>query len=199
MTRSQRAVKRAFDIGLALTGLALSGWLIVLAVIAARLDTGQPGIFRQRRIGLDGRGFMLLKIRTMRDARGQATTVTTAGDPRITRLGRLLRRTKLDELPQLLNVLAGDMSFVGPRPDVAGFADMLQGEDRLILSVRPGITGPATLRFRDEERLLADCDDPERYNRDVIFPEKVRLNLDYIRNYRFSDDLKLIWRTVCQR
>ena len=193
------AIKRSFDILLSAIGLVLLSWLIVLTYVAACLDTGASGFFRQDRVGRFGRIFKITKLRTMRVDSTIDTTVTTASDPRITRLGRLFRRYKIDELPQLFNVFMGHMSFVGPRPDVKGFADQLEGEDRLILSVRPGITGPATLRFRNEERLLQDCDDPEHYNRDVIFAEKVRLNLEYIRNYRLSDDLKIIWRTLFLR
>jgi len=196
MTPGQAAIKRGFDIVLAGTGLIVFSWLIGLAYLAARLDTGASGFFRQERVGRYGRPFQMVKIRTMRDDPALHTNVTTAADPRITPLGRLLRHSKIDELPQLFNVLIGDMSFVGPRPDVQGFADQLEGEDRLLLSVRPGITGPATLKFRNEERLLDGCDDPERYNREVVYPEKVRLNLEYIRNYRFVDDLVMIWRTV---
>jgi len=124
------------------------------------------------------------------------TTVTRRGDPRITPLGSLLRRTKIDELPQLWNVLLGDMSFVGPRPDVPGFADILQGEEREMLSIRPGITGPATLKYRDEEELLAAQDDPEGYNRDVIWPDKVKINLNYIRNWSLGRDIGYIVKTV---
>ncbi|MGM0760450.1 MAG: sugar transferase, partial [Thermodesulfobacteriota bacterium] len=103
---------------------------------------------------------------------------------------------KIDALPQLINALKGDMSFVGPRPDVPGYADLLEGEDRVILSVRPGITGPATLHYRDEEALLAEQDDPEAYNRDVIWPDKVRLNREYVENWSFRKDLQYIWQTV---
>jgi lipopolysaccharide/colanic/teichoic acid biosynthesis glycosyltransferase len=124
------------------------------------------------------------------------TSVTTAHDVRITPVGRFLRRAKLDELPQLINVLKGDMSFVGPRPDVPGFADALTGEDRVILSVRPGITGPATLRYRDEESLLAGAEHPEQYNREVLWPDKVRLNREYVRQWSFRGDMVYIWRTI---
>jgi hypothetical protein len=117
-------------------------------------------------------------------------------DPRITRIGRLLRKTKLDELPQLVHVLFGQMSFVGPRPDVPGYADKLKGEDRVILSVRPGITGPATLKYRDEEALLAAQDDPERYNNEVLWPDKVRLNRQYVQNWSFWTDIRLILKTL---
>ena len=189
-------LKRGFDFAGALLGLILVGWLIVLAALAARMDVGASGIFRHRRVGRDGRPFDLLKIRTMRSLPGVQTNVTTADDPRITRLGRVLRRTKIDELPQLVNVLKGEMSFVGPRPDVAEYTDHLSETDRVVLSVRPGITGLATLRFRDEEQLLARQADPERYNREVIFPEKIRLNRQYIEEYSFLLDLKYLILTL---
>lgn len=132
----------------------------------------------------------------MKNLPGINTNVTTDKDPRITRLGRFFRKTKIDELPQLINVFLGQMSFVGPRPDVPGFADKLTGDDRIILTVRPGITGPATLKFRDEEKLLAAQSDPERYNREVIYPEKVRLNREYVENYSFWQDIKYIFQTI---
>jgi len=194
--RAAQAVKRLLDIGASLSGLLLTGWIIVLAALVARLETGEPGIFVQSRIGRHGRPFDLYKIRTMNSAAGKATTVTTRDDPRITRSGRFFRRTRIDELPQLYNVLVGEMSLVGPRPDVAGFADRLEGAERAILSLRPGITGPATLAFRDEEALLAGVGDPEAYNRDVVYPEKVRINLDYIRHYSLRNDLRYIFRTL---
>jgi lipopolysaccharide/colanic/teichoic acid biosynthesis glycosyltransferase len=132
----------------------------------------------------------------MRDHSNISTTVTSADDPRITSLGRFFRRYKLDELPQLINVFFGQMSLVGPRPDVPGFADQLEGDDRIMLNVRPGITGPATLRFRDEEELLLGVENAEQYNREVIFPEKVRLNREYIENYSLRDDLRYIFVTL---
>jgi lipopolysaccharide/colanic/teichoic acid biosynthesis glycosyltransferase len=192
----KQVLKRGFDLMVSLLGLLLAGWLIPLLVLLARHDTGLPGLFVQDRIGRFGRPFRLLKIRTMRSSRTVTTTVTTRGDTRITTLGRHLRRWKLDELPQLINVLRGDMSLVGPRPDVAGFADRLTGADRVILTVRPGITGPATLRFRDEEQLLAAQPDPEEYNRMVVFPEKVRLNRLYVEGYGFWKDLGYVLETV---
>lgn len=153
-------------------------------------------MFTQLRVGRAGRMFKIMKIRTMRDLPTVSTTVTTAADPRITRLGRLLRRTKVDELPQLVNVLLGQMSFVGPRPDVPGFLDALQGRERLILTLRPGLTGPATLKYRNEEAILSAVADPETYNREVIYPDKVSINLAYLEQYRFSRDLGYLWRTV---
>jgi lipopolysaccharide/colanic/teichoic acid biosynthesis glycosyltransferase len=115
---------------------------------------------------------------------------------RITKSGALFRKTKIDELPQLFNVLFGSMSFVGPRPDVVGFADMLEGEDRIILSIRPGITGPASLKYKDEESLLAEQENPEQYNRDVIWPDKVKINRVYIREWSLRKDVDYIKKTV---
>lgn len=192
----QAGIKRVFDFVFSLLGLVLSGGLIVLAWLAASLDTRSNGFFTQARVGKDGKQFTLVKIKTMRPGHELTTTVTRSGDPRITSLGRFFRKTKIDELPQLWNVLCGDMSFVGPRPDVPGFADQLEGEERLLLSIRPGITGPATLKYRNEERLLASADDPEAYNRDVIWPDKVRINLDYIRRWSLLSDLRYIWQTI---
>jgi lipopolysaccharide/colanic/teichoic acid biosynthesis glycosyltransferase len=196
LTPWQRSLKRAFDLTVALVLLVPTLPVILAAALAASWDTGGSGFFLQERVGQGGRLFRVIKIRTMRPVAGPASTVTTRHDPRVTRLGRLLRRTKVDELPQLFNVLLGQMSLVGPRPDVAGFADALRGEDRLILAVRPGITGPATLQYRDEETLLAGVDDPERYNREVIFPDKIRLNRDYVTHWSFAGDLGYMWRTV---
>jgi len=196
LTPAQAGLKRGFDLLGAAAGLLLTFWLIVLAWVLATIDTRQNGFFVQERVGRHGRVFRVVKIRTMRPSRVHTTTVTTGHDPRITPLGRFFRRTKIDELPQLINVLLGQMSFVGPRPDVPGFADALEGEDRLVVSVRPGITGPATLKYRDEESMLAAVEDPEAYNREVIFPDKVRINREYVQNWSLRKDLGYIWRTV---
>lgn len=199
LSRTQAATKRGFDVLGASLGLLLTWWLVVFAWLVATIDTRQNGFFTQYRIGRYGRLFRVIKIRTMRNVSGVDTTVTARGDPRITPLGRLLRKAKIDELPQLINVLRGDMSFVGPRPDVPGYADRLTGEDRVILSIRPGITGPATLKYRDEEVILAGHADPEAYNRDVIFPDKVRLNREYIENWNLPADIRYIWQTIAGR
>lgn len=193
---SEAVRKRLFDLTLSATGLVLAGWLILLAWLAASIDTRSNGFFTQKRVGRQGRVFTVVKIKTMRPDASLTTTVTQSGDPRITSLGRFFRKTKIDELPQLWNVLLGQMSFVGPRPDVPGFADRLEGEERLMLSIRPGITGPATLKYKEEESLLAAADDPEAYNREVIWPDKVRINLDYIRNWSLLWDVRYIWWTV---
>ena len=193
---SQAVLKRVFDIFFAILGLAFSWWLILIAWLAATIEMRSNGFFVQTRVGMNGRLFTVVKIKTMRPIRDVGTTVTQRGDPRITRLGAFFRSTKIDELPQLWNVLCGHMSFVGPRPDVPGFADRLDGEARALLSIRPGITGPATLTYRNEEVLLAQQTDPEAYNRSVIWPDKVRINLDYIRNWSLRGDLQYIIKTV---
>lgn len=196
LSPSEAFQKRAFDLFFAALGLLATGWLIVLAWFAATIETRSNGFFVQKRVGKSGKIFRVVKIKTMRPVVAFDTTVTRRGDPRITPLGAFFRRTKIDELPQLWNVLLGDMSFVGPRPDVPGFADTLEGEERAMLSIRPGITGPATLKYRNEEELLAAQEDPEAYNREVIWPDKVKINLDYIRNWSLARDIKYILDTV---
>ncbi len=180
---------------------ALVGLLVlwpVLAVVAVCVRVKMPGgsvIFRQRRVGKDGRLFTMYKFRSMTVGHG-GSSVSVAGESRITPLGAKLRRYKLDELPELWNVLCGDMSFVGPRPDVPGYADRLTGDDREMLRLRPGITGPASMKYRDEEELLAAQTDPQRYNDEVIFPDKVRLNRYYLHHYSFLTDIRMIVCTV---
>lgn len=189
-------VKRLFDATLSFFGLVLSAWLIVIGWFIASIETRSNGFFLQKRIGQYGKPFSVIKIKTMYDRRKDDSTVTTLNDQRITKSGMFFRRSKIDELPQLFNVLVGDMSFVGPRPDVPGYADKLSVEDQIILTLRPGVTGPATLKYRDEETLLASQQDPEKYNREVIYPDKVRINKDYILNYSFFSDLHYIFQTI---
>lgn len=196
LTLLQATIKRVFDFSVALLGLLVSWWLILIAFLAASLDTRSNGFFIQDRVGKDGKIIRVVKIKTMRPDSKTTTTVTRSGDPRITPLGRFFRKTKIDELPQLWNVLLGQMSFVGPRPDVPGYADALTGDNRAVLSLRPGITGPATLKYRDEEEILASQDDPERYNREVIYPDKVKINLQYIREWTFLRDFRYILDTI---
>ena len=198
MTSSQKKAKRIFDILASLLGLSLLSILILVGWLAATISTRANGFFVQKRVGKDGELFPLFKLRSMRNIAGVTSTVTSDNDVRITKTGKILRKLKIDELPQLLNVLLGHMSFVGPRPDVPGFADKLEGEDRIILSIRPGITGPASLAFRNEEEILAAVDDPEAYNREVIWPEKVRINKKYIQHYSMANDIKLIWQTIAR-
>ncbi|MDE0586531.1 MAG: sugar transferase [Planctomycetota bacterium] len=191
-----RAVKRIFDFTCAAIGVCLLGWLMIICWCLARLDTKADGFFIQSRVGRNGQTFPLLKFRSMRHVAGVTTTVTAANDSRITKFGSLLRATKLDELPQLLNVLCGHMSLVGPRPDVPGWADELSGEDAVILDMRPGVTGPASLHFRNEEQLLAEAVDAESYNRDKIWPEKVSINRRYYYQQSFVADLKILIKTA---
>lgn len=196
MTRFQKGTKRLFDFTIATFGLIALWWLILIVVVGARIDTGLSGIFRQKRIGKGGKLITVYKVRSMRNLKNVSTTVTTDNDPRISKYGWFIRKTKLDELPQLVNIVFGTMSFVGPRPDVPGFADKLEGEDRILLTIRPGITGPATLYFKNEEELLAAQEDPERYNREVIWHKKVELNKEYIQNYSLSRDIRYIIQTI---
>lgn len=196
LTRHQRARKRAFDLVVGGAGLVVTAPIMAVGVAAATVSTREWGIFAQERIGRDGRPFRVLKVRSMRRVDGVTTTVTAGSDPRITTVGAWLRRLKVDELPQLVNVVRGEMSLVGPRPDVAGWADALEGEDRVVLSVRPGITGPASVAFRGEEDLLGAVDDPETYNREVLWPEKVRLNREYVENWSLGEDVRWIAATV---
>ena len=189
-------LKYLFDKTASIIGLLLL-WpvLLVVAILIKVKMPGDPVLFTQQRVGRHGRLFRIYKFRTMTVDHG-GSSVSVKGESRITPLGVHLRRWKLDELPELWNVLKGDMSFVGPRPDVPGYADQLQGDDRRMLQLRPGITGPATLKYRNEEELLASVDDPIRYNDEVIFPDKVRLNLYYLDHYSFLKDLQMIACTV---
>ena len=189
-------VKYLFDRIVSLLGLLLL-WpvMLVIALLVKIRMPGGPAIFSQQRGGKDGRLFTMYKFRTMTNTPG-GSSVSVMGDARVTPLGAKLRHYKLDELPQLWNVLRGDMSFVGPRPDVPGYADQLEGEDREMLQLRPGITGPASLKYRDEEELLASVPDPQRYNDELIFPDKVRINRYYLHHYSFWTDLRIIVATV---
>lgn len=154
-----------------------------------------PVIFKQKRVGQHGRIFTMYKFRSM-TVNHSGSSVSVQGESRITPLGAVLRKYKLDELPELCNVLIGDMSFVGPRPDVPGYADKLIGDDRKILLLKPGITGPASLKYRNEEELLAEQEDPQKYNDEILFPDKVRINIEYLDNWSFWYDIKIIVYTV---
>lgn len=189
-------LKFIFDRLMALIGLfCLWPVLLVVAILIRVKMPGGPVFFTQKRVGKNGTLFTMYKFRSMTVCHS-GSSVSVAGENRITPLGAVLRRFKLDELPELWNVLIGDMSFVGPRPDVPGYADRLEGEDRLILKLRPGITGPASLKYANEEELLAKVDDPIRYNDEVIFPDKVRINLDYYYRHSLMGDIRLIFQTI---
>ena len=189
-------IKWLFDRLMAFVGLLLlwPALLVVAILIKIKMPRGSI-IFKQKRVGLNGKLFTMYKFRTMIVGHG-GSSVSVAGESRITPLGRILRKYKLDELPELWNVFIGDMSFVGPRPDIPGYADALVGRDCDILKLRPGITGPASLKYANEEEILAQVEKPKEYNDTVIFPDKVRINLDYYRNHSFVGDLKLILATI---
>lgn len=192
-------LKYIFDRLMAFIGL-LFLWpvLLVVAILIRVKMPGGPVIFKQKRVGRNGKLFTMYKFRSMSVGHG-GSSVSVAGESRITPLGAKLRHYKLDELPELWNVLIGDMSFVGPRPDVPGYADQLQGENREVLNLRPGITGPASLKYRDEEDLLSMQPDPQKYNDEVIFPDKVRINRYYHHHYSFIKDIQMIFCTVLGR
>lgn len=175
--------------------LLLWPFLIIVAILIKVKMPGGPALFKQKRVGRNGKIFTMCKFRSMTVSHS-GSSVSVAGESRITPLGSVLRRYKLDELPELWNVLVGDMSIVGPRPDVPGYADQLQGDDRRILKLRPGITGPASLKYRDEEELLAKVENPVEYNDKVIFPDKVRINIYYLDNYSFIKDMEIILCTL---
>ncbi|MCB0795075.1 MAG: sugar transferase [Flavobacteriales bacterium] len=190
-------MKRAFDIVVSAISLVLLA--PVLLAIGAWVSWGSPGgaFFRQIRVGRGGRPFLLLKFRTMRANTEQQGQLTAGeGDPRVTAQGRVLRRTKLDELPQLLNVLRGDMSLVGPRPEVPRYVELYTPEQQQVLSVRPGMTGAASLEFIDEQKLLGAVTDPERTYVEEIMPGKLELELRYIREQSLFGDLCILIRTV---
>lgn len=190
--------KRLFDLYLAIVLLTLSLPVMLVVAFTVRLTSRGPVLYRQWRVGRDGREFQLLKFRTMIHAPDQqGPSITRAKDPRITRIGRVLRKWKLDELPQLFNVTRGDMSFVGPRPDVSKYLAYLNEAQKQILYLRPGLTGSATLRYRNEEQLLTQVPvgDLEDFYCTQILPEKVRFDLDYARKAGFISDLGILLRT----
>lgn len=203
-------IKRVFDIIASLFGLLLLWWVYPIVAIIIKIKMpGGPAFFCQKRVGRDGKLFTCHKFRTM-TVKHSGSSVSVAGDSRITPLGAKLRHYKIDELPELWDVLIGNMSFVGPRPDVPGYADQLQGEDRVVLKLRPGITGPATLKYRLEDEMISnyvaerqavgDTRDSQviavEYNDTVIYPDKVRLNKYYYEHYSFWKDIEMIFATV---
>jgi lipopolysaccharide/colanic/teichoic acid biosynthesis glycosyltransferase len=191
-------MKRAFDLGVALGGLVILSPLLAAAAVLVKLSSPGPAIYRGVRVGWNGRNFVILKLRTMRlGADTQGPAVTSAADPRITPVGRFLRRTKFDEVPQLVNVLRGEMSLVGPRPEHPEFVKHYSDDQRRVLSVRPGVTSPAALAYmREEETLVGD--DPVAEYLTTIMPQKLVLDLDYLRTATFGGDLKIIGRTLAR-
>jgi len=192
-------IKRAFDLIASASGLLLVSPLFCLIAVLIKLNSQGPVFFRQERIGRHFRPFLIYKFRTMvADASGKGGPITIGDDPRITRVGRFLRGAKLDELPQLINVLKGDMSFVGPRPEVKKYVDLFAQDYAEILKVRPGITDLASLHFRDEATLLGHATNPEEEYVQRILPQKIRLGKEYLKRSSFSFDLSLILKTVCK-
>lgn len=178
-------LKRLFDIIFSILGLIALSWVLVLAVIISSWDTQSFGLFFQKRVGQYARLFTIIKIKTLHPKTKE-----------ISRIGFFFRKTKIDELPQLINILLGDMSFVGPRPDVSGYYDQLDSQDAKILELRPGLTSEASIKYRNEEELLSMQIDPLLYNDKIIFPDKIKMNLQYYKKRNFLLDLKIILNTI---
>lgn len=192
ISKHQLIQKRIFDLLLSIVLLPFLIVPIVILVVFSTLDTAQFGVFMQTRIGQHAKRFKIFKIRTLKTEQHFLGHL----DRSATRFGRFLRCYKLDELPQIFNVIMGEMSLVGPRPDLVGFADELIGDDRMILNVKPGITGPATLKYRNEEELLSKQSNPETYNRTIIWKDKVEINKKYVQNWSFYLDLNFLIKSI---
>jgi lipopolysaccharide/colanic/teichoic acid biosynthesis glycosyltransferase len=189
-------LKRVFDVSCAAVGLVLSSPFVLAGAIAVKLDSPGPAFYKGERVGLGGREFHMIKLRSMMAGSDRnGPSVTVAADPRVTRVGRFLRRSKLDELPQLVNVLRGEMSLVGPRPEHANYVKLYTPEQKRVLSMRPGITGPAVLAFVDEEAMLSGAHAETIYEREVM-PRKLALDLDYVDHHSFGGDLRILGRTA---
>ncbi len=193
LSKRQQLIKRTFDLSIALVGLLVLLIPLFLLILIARIDTGLSGVFSQERVGKEGQIFKMYKIRTLKGTKNHTIEELVLDQ---TKYGGWLRKTKLDELPQLFNVLKGDMSLVGPRPDIPGYADTLEGEDRIVLKVKPGITGPATLKYKEETKLLLTKENPQAYNDEIIWPDKVKINKAYVKNWTFLNDLKYIFKSI---
>ncbi len=192
-------MKRVFDITVSLVGLAILLPLFLVAAMAIRLDSPGPIFFRQLRIGRGFRPFVIYKFRTMvHDAPARGIAITAAHDPRITRVGQILRATKADELPQLINVLKGDMTVVGPRPEVPRYVELFRNDYEEILKIRPGITDLASIKYRDEASVLSQAPDPEAEYVNRVLPDKIKLAKEYIRRASFMFDLGVMFKT-CSR
>lgn len=189
-------MKRLFDIFASGCGLILLSPIFIIVAIWIKLDSQGPVFYRQTRVGRYNKDFRIFKFRSMRVGSDKGSLVTIGGrDPRVTRSGYFIRKFKIDELPQLINVFTGDMSLVGPRPEVRHYVNYWTPEQMRVLDVRPGITDPASIRFRNENELLEKADDPERYYIDVIMQEKIKLYLEYVEKSSFWYDIKLIFQT----
>lgn len=189
-------MKRLFDIIASGLGLLILSPLFVVLAIWIKFDSEGPVFFRQVRVGRYNKDFRIFKFRSMRIGSDKGSLVTIGGrDPRVTRSGYFIRKFKLDELPQLINVFIGDMSLVGPRPEVRHYVNYWTEEQMHVLDVRPGITDPASIKFRNENELLEKAQDPEKYYIDVIMQEKIKLYLEYVKEHSFRYDIKLIFKT----
>ncbi|MCH7785531.1 MAG: sugar transferase [Bacteroidetes bacterium] len=193
LTRKQCIIKRIFDLTISLVLFLLLIIPLLLLTGIATMSTKQRGLFTQQRIGRYGNRFSIYKIRSLKGSEHLDILVIKKSE---TGFGRWIRETNLDELPQLINVILGNMSLVGPRPDVPGYADSLQGEDRIILSVKPGITGPATIKYRNEDKLLMQQVNPKKYNDEVIWPDKVAINKKYIKNWSLQKDIGYLFASL---
>ena len=189
-------IKRLFDIIFSFVGIVFLFPVFVIVSILIKIDSSGPVFFLQKRVGLNGKFFKIIKFRSMKTNHNNSLTVTLENDKRITRIGKKIRKYKIDEIPELINVFIGDMSFVGPRPDVPGYADLLKGESRNILKLRPGITSRASIKYANEEMILLNEDDPIAYNNNIIFPDKVKMNLNYYNNNNIWIDIKIIFATL---
>jgi lipopolysaccharide/colanic/teichoic acid biosynthesis glycosyltransferase len=189
--------KRVFDLAASAIGLLLLSPLLLILALLVKLTSRGPVLYRQERVGRAGRIFRITKLRSMfEDADNRGPLITSANDSRVTPVGRMLRRLKFDELPQLWNVVKGDMSLVGPRPEVPRYVEFYSAAQRRVLAVRPGITDPASLVYRNEENVLAAQSDPDAYYRNVVLADKLNMNLEYLGNISFSYDLFLVLLTT---
>jgi lipopolysaccharide/colanic/teichoic acid biosynthesis glycosyltransferase len=189
-------MKRLFDIVVSLAGLVLLLPLFLAAAVAIKMDSPGPVFFRQRRIGRDFRPFLIYKFRTMmHDSKSVGSLFTIRHDPRITRVGKFLRKSKIDELPQLINVAKGEMTFVGPRPEVPSYVELFRADYEEILRVRPGITDLASIKYRDEATVLSQSPDPEAEYVNRVLPDKIKLAKEYIQQSSFFFDLRLMAET----
>ena len=190
-------MKRFFDFSVAAAGLVVLSPLMLLTAFLIKIDSPGRVFFKQERVGRSFRPFLIYKFRTMvQDAPQRGAAITTGGDPRITRVGRFLRTTKVDELPQLVNVLRGDMSLVGPRPEVPRYVEMFREDYLEILKLRPGITDLASLKYQNESDLLGQADNPENEYVRRILPDKIRLSKEYVERASFVFDIRLILKTL---
>lgn len=188
LTNTQTKIKRSFDIVFSVIALLFLGFIIIILIIISSLIFKEAGLFKQARIGFEGKSFIIYKIKSI--------STKPTNKKIVSQYSSFIRYTKLDEIPQFYNVLIGDMSIVGPRPDIEGFADKLKNEDLIILKVKPGITGPASIHFKNEELLLLNQKNPDHYNLNVIWPKKIEINKIYIREYSFFKDLYYIFKTI---